>query len=176
MKRVSAAVLLVAILAMTVPGITGCNMVSKNWYQSAVDYYTEGVKSDWANEAPSPRLHVADEIKHKSSDRQLGYILKDLDEDGIDELLIGFNDDSAYTKFTDVIVWHADYGSYKILGGTDGYYVHLCEGNVLRVDTKTGSETQMDYMKWDHKSNAFTIVDSEGDKYLPLKWDLTPFE
>ena len=175
MKKAPVTILVVTVLVIFISCATGC-WVRKNWYQSAVDYYTEGIRTNWANEDPSPRLKVSDELKTKSPDRQLGYLLKDLDGDGIDELLIGFNDGSTYTKFTDLIVWHSDYGSYKALSGTNGYYILLCDGNVIRADSWLGSETKMDYMKWNPKTNAFTIVDGEGDKYLPLKWELTPFE
>ena len=98
----------------------------------------------------------------------------DLDEDGVDELLIGFNDGSTATKFTDVLVWHSDLGAYKLLGGGSGYYIYLCAGNVLAVDSWYGSQTERTFMTWNSKTNSFPHVDGEG-KYLPMKWDLTEF-
>ena len=101
-------------------------------------------------------------------------IQTDLDEDGVDELLIGFNDGSTATKFTDVLVWHSDLGAYKLLGGGSGYYIYLCAGNVLAVDSWYGSQTERTFMTWNSKTNSFPHVDGEG-KYLPMKWDLTEF-
>ena len=102
------------------------------------------------------------------------FLLVDLDEDGVDELLIGFNDGSTATKFTDVLVWHSDLGAYKLLGGGSGYYIYLCAGNVLAVDSWYGSQTERTFMTWNSKTNSFPHVDGEG-KYLPMKWDLTEF-
>ena len=113
MKRVLVTILVVTMLVTALPGLTGCKIKPKNWYQATLDYYSEGVKSGWANEDPSLMLNISDDLKTTSSNKQIGYLLVDLDEDGTDELLIGFNDGSNATKFTDVIVWHSDMGAFK---------------------------------------------------------------
>ena len=174
MKRVLVTILVVTMLVTALPGLTGCKIKPKNWYQATLDYYSEGVKSGWANEDPSLMLNISDDLKTTSSNKQIGYLLVDLDEDGTDELLIGFNDGSNATKFTDVIVWHSDMGALKALGGGSGYYIYLCGSNVLAVDSWYGSQTQRDFMKWNSKTDSFPHVDGEG-KYLPMKWDLTEF-
>ena len=97
-----------------------------------------------------------------------------LDGDGIDELLIGLIDDGNVTKFTNVVVRHSDLGDYCLLSGTNGYYIYLCGSNVLRVDSWYGSQTEMRYMQFNSKNNAFTVIDGEG-KFLPMKWELTEF-
>ena len=102
-------------------------------------------------------------------------LLRDLDNDGVDELLIGLIDDGAYTRFTNVVVFQTGIGSFSKLSGGNGYYIHLCASNVLRVDSWYGSKTEMRYMTYNSKNASFQIVDGEG-KYMPMKWELTPFE
>lgn len=173
MKRILSTVLSVTLLALMIPGLSGCRRIPKDWYKESIAYYSEGVKTNWANEDKSLRLNISAELKNNSLQR--GYLLRDLDGDGIDELLIGFNDTATYTKFTDVIVWHSDLGASQLLGGTNGKYIGLCASNVLSVNTYGSIKDQVEYMKWNHKSNAFDVIDGEG-KYLPMKWELTPFE
>lgn len=176
MKRILVAILVVTMLVASLPGMTGCSRKSrlKDWYNVSLDVYREGLKTNWANEEEYKSLNIADDLKGNNPNKKIGYLLVDLDEDGIDELLIGFNDGSTATKFTDVLVWHSDLGAYKLLGGGSGYYIYLCAGNVLAVDSWYGSQTERTFMTWNSKTNSFPHVDGEG-KYLPMKWDLTEF-
>lgn len=170
MKKLAASVLSVMLLMTVVFGFTGCKKAKKDWYKNCLEYYRDGIKNGFTKSYGN--LHVPEELKDKNN--RIGYLLRDLDGDGIEELLIGLIDDGTDTKFTNVIVRHSDLGDYNLLAGSGGYYIYLCSQNVLRVDSWYGSKTKMEYMKFDSKSNAFTIVEGEG-KYLPLKWELTEF-
>ena len=176
MKKILVTILVVTMLVASLPGMTGCSRKSrlKDWYNVTLDVYREGLKTNWANEEEYKSLNIADDLKENDPNKKIGYLLVDLDSDGVDELLIGFNDGSTATKFTDVLVWHSDFGAYKLLGGGSGYYIYLCGGNVLAVDSWYGSQTERTFMTWNSKTNSFPHVDGEG-KYLPMKWDLTEF-
>lgn len=179
MKRVIATILTVSFMLSVAAGLTGCFRAPKDWYKSTLDYYAEGVKTGWANEnnvdneGTGLGWEVADEIKDPNND--IGYLLVDLDGDGTDELLIGFNDGSNATKFTDVVVFSFGTGANRLMNGTNGYYIYLCASNVLCDDSWYGSETQRSFMKWDGKNQYFTVIDGDG-KYLPKKWELTKFQ
>ena len=115
MKRILVAILTIAMLVTTLPGLTGCKRKNKDWYNVTLDVYREGMKTNWANEDQYTGLNISDDLKTKDSNKQIGYLLVDLDKDGVDELLVGFNDGSTATKFTDVLVWHSDLGKNKFL-------------------------------------------------------------
>ena len=170
MKRLAASVLSVMLLMTVVFGFTGCKNHKKEWYKNCLEYYRDGIKNGFTQSFGN--LQVPDELKDKNN--RIGYLLKDLDGDGIDDLLIGLIDDGIDTKFTNVIVRHSDLGDYCLLSGTNGYYIYLCSGNVLRVDSWYGSQTEKRYMQFDSKKNAFNVIEGEG-KYLPMKWELTEF-
>ena len=91
-----------------------------------------------------------------------------------DELLIGLIDDGPSTKFTNVIVFHSDLGPYSLLTGSSRGYISLCYDNVIVMGDGTSAHDQITYMRWNHKDNAFNVIDGEG-KFLPTKWELTPF-
>ena len=173
MKKVIAAVLTVSFL-LSAAVLSGCRRIPKDWYKATLDYYSEGMKTGWANEEPDNKVDVSADLKVLDASRTYGYLLVDLDGDGVDELLVGFNDGSNTTKFTDVIVWRRGVGAYKVLGGSGGYYVYLCASNVIKEESWYGSATESTYMTWDSKEGVFTVIDGEG-KYLPKKWDLTGF-
>lgn len=170
MKRVASTILSAAIVLSVVYGVSGCSRKPKDWYVSALEYYRNGVKNGFTEEYR--QLNVTDDLKDSYNDP--GYMLYDLDGDGIDELLIGLISDGTYTKFTNVVVYHSDLGPYCLLSGGNGYYIYLCAGNVLRVDSWYGSQTKSEYMKWNSKVNAFNVIEGEG-KYMPMKWELTEF-
>ncbi|MBR3246964.1 MAG: hypothetical protein IKG03_01030 [Clostridiales bacterium] len=174
MKRTLATILVVTFLVTAIPVLTGCKIKPKNWYKQTLDYYGEGIRTNWVNEDPSLDLNIAKDLKSYEPNKEIGYLLTDLDGDGVDELLIGFNDGSNTTKFTDLIVWHSDLGAYKLLGGGEGYYIYLCASNVIAVDSWYGSQTERTFMQWNSKTNSFPVIEGEG-KYLPKKWELTSF-
>ena len=170
MKRTLATVLTAVFLLALVPGITGCKVTPKKWYEPTLEYYSTGIKNGFEQEFRN--LPVPDDLKDKS--KQQGYLLIDLDKDGVDELLIGLIDDGPSTKFTNVIVFHSDLGPYSLLTGSSRSYISLCYDNVIVMGDGSSSYDQPTYMRWNHKDNAFNVIDGEG-KFLPTKWELTPF-
>lgn len=150
--------------------LTACGKQDKakeEWYLDTLEYYRTGFQTGWSNEKSN--LYISDEMKNK--DNKFGYLLKDLDGDGTMELLIGIDDGTSETKFTDIYILHRDFGPYRSFTTSDGYYMYLCDDNVIKSDSWYGSETKTDYMKYDGKENSFPIVDG-GSK--PRKYDLTP--
>ena len=85
MKRVLVTILIVTMLVTALPGLTGCKIKPKNWYQATLDYYSEGVKSGWANEDSSLMLNISDDLKTTSSNKQIGYLLVDYSGDFSDD-------------------------------------------------------------------------------------------
>ena len=148
--------------------LTGCGYPApKDWYKETLEYYAAGFNSDWKNERPD--LFVCDEMKDKQY--KFGYLLTDLDNDGTVELLIGFNEDGV-TKFTDLYIWHSDKGSFRIVGSGGGYYMYLCDDNIIREDYWYGSNTKTNYYKYISKDNALLNVDSGSN---PHECELTYF-
>ena len=161
MKRILSLMLAVVLL-------TGCGYPApKNWYKETLEYYAEGFSSDWKNERSD--LFVCDEMKDKK--HKFGYLVTDLDSDGTDELLIGFNEDGV-TKFTELYIWHSDKGSFRIIASGGGYYMYLCDNNIIKEDSWYGSKTKTNYYKYVSKDNALLVVDGGG---LPRECELTYF-
>ncbi|MBR3269424.1 MAG: membrane lipoprotein lipid attachment site-containing protein [Oscillospiraceae bacterium] len=174
MKRNMKRMILLAVLSLAV---TGCGQkktkerrpkIPADWYRETLQYYREGFDGGWKNERSD--LNVSDEMK--DGNNKFGYLLQDLDGDGASEVLIGLMDDSAETKIIDVFIWHSDRGAFRILHGGEGYYIYLCEQNVLRMDSWRGAATDTKYMKYDSKNNSFTELSEEA---VPQKLELTAF-
>lgn len=171
MKKVTSTLLILTLLVSVVFGMTGCKKASlKGWYNDALQFYGDGIRYGFKEEPTN--YVVSGVLKDKSYKK--GYLLQDLDGDGVEELLIGIIDDNAYTRFTSVIVYHSDLGPYCLLSGGENAYIYLCASGVLMMDPNPPFEPDPSYMKFDSKSNAFTMVDGQG-KYLPMKWELTEF-
>ncbi len=166
----------IMLIVATVMLIASCGSRSKvpeGWYQDTLDYYAEGFRTNWANE--KRELHdpvIGTDLKDPRN--KFGYLLIDLDGDGGEELLIGIMDNDAHTKFTDVYIWHSDLGAFQIMSKSEGYYAYLCNGNVLRVDSWYGSQTETQYMAYNSDNNSFTILNDT--KYIPMKIELTEFQ
>ena len=178
---------------------TGCALVGaadkknkapEKWYNETLQYYKTGFENGWKGVDPAdyhlktgasvkaygPSGEIEPEVKeeYKNSADKFGYLLRDLDGDGTAEVLIGFDDGSAQTKFTEVCVWHSDFGAFNVMSAGDGYYMYLCNDNVLRVDSWYGSETRTEYMKYDHEGNSFIMVESDAS-LQPGKYELKSF-
>ena len=171
MRKVTASILILSLLVSVVFGMTGCKKAAlKDWYKEALEFYGDGIRYGFHDEPQNYTVSPA--LKNKSY--QKGYLLHDLDGDGVDELLIGIIDGGSYTRFTSVIVYHSDIGPYCLLSGGEDTFIYLCNGNVLMMDDNYINDPQLKYMKFSSKSNAFTYIEDEG-KYLPMKWELTEF-
>ena len=160
-----------AITLASVILLAGCSLkkpVPKNWYDVTLETYREGFRTGWKDEQG---LNITDE--QKDPNNKFGYLLRDLDGDGASELLIGIIDDSTETKFTNIIIWHRDFGARVVFTTGEGYYLYLCDNNVIRQDSWYGSETQTQYMVYNSDENSFPIVDGGSN---PQKVTLTPFE
>ena len=149
--------------------LVGCgNKADKNWYEGMLKYYQEGFDSGWKTEAVN--LPVSEE--EKDPNKKFGYLLRDLNGDGIDELLIGIIDNEPETKFVAILINHSDFGPNRSFTAGDGYYMYICDNNVIRVDSWYGSETKTEYMTYNDEGDSFLVVDG-GSK--PQKITLTPF-
>ena len=171
MKKAIALVMTASLIVAMLACSSGCmKQANKEWYKGVLEYYGNGVKNGFTEKHSN--LQVPSELEDKNN--KCGYLLKDLDGDGIDELLIGLIDDSSQTKFTNVIVRHSSLGPYCLLSGSGGHYIYLCYDNVIYMKNQFVTADYTDYMVWQSKSNSFQHIEGEG-KYLPMKWDLTAF-
>ena len=171
MKKTIALVMTASLIVAMLACSSGCmKKVNKEWYLGALEYYQNGVRNGFTEKHSN--LQVPAELEDKSN--KCGYLLRDLDGDGIDELLIGLIDDSSQTKFTNVVVRHSSLGPYCLLSGSNGHYIYLCYDNVIYMKNQFVTADYTDYMVWQSKSNSFQHIEGEG-KYLPMKWDLTAF-
>ena len=138
------------------------------WYSTTRDIYYKAFSEKWSGSGYD--IDPIDDYKDNS--KKFGYYLVDLNDDGSMEFLVGFDDGSKPTKFTDVYVWHSDFGATRIMyGGTDIYY-YLCSDKCLREDMEWGKNSTTRYLKYNQKENSFTILENGGD---PQKVELTYF-
>lgn len=144
-------------------------VVPDNWYEETLKYYNEGYSGDFANERSD--LPFSDEMKDKNN--KFGYLLRDLDGDGDDELLIGFADDEKETRFTELYIWHTDFGAMRMFSCGGGSYMYLCEDNLIRDDSLVEYEGKPRYMKFNGENNSMTILNDVTG--TPQKVELTPF-
>ena len=128
-----------------------------HWYESTLDYFKEGFNNGWKNE--NSKFFISDELKDSSI--KFGYAL-----------LIGIMDGAEETKFTNLIIKHRDLGPTQSFSTGEGYYMYLCDDNIIRMDSWYGSETRTEYMEYDSKNNSFPVIDGESK---PKKVELTGF-
>ena len=142
----------------------------KDWYDETIKYYKEGYATNWANERGD--LPFSEEMKDEKN--TFGYLIRDLDGDGVEELMIGLIDDKPETRFTEIYIWHFDMGARRTWSTGDGHYMYLCEDNIVRCDSWKGSEVS-EYMKYNGENNAMTYVQVSPEP-TPQKIELTPFK
>lgn len=172
MRKITSTVLIFALLLTAASSLTGCKKaVLKNWYAEALDFYGNGIKNVFMEE---PRNYaVSSDLKNKNN--KFGYLLYDLDGDGVYELLIGIIDNSSRTKFTSIVVYNSDLGPYCSLSGSNGDYYYLCADGVIKQEIKSFRTNVPEmYFRYDSSTNSFNRIDGEG-KYIPMKWELTEF-
>ena len=164
-KRLRIAGVMLAVVCM----LAGCAKSAPNdWYEGTLENYRMGFSSGWKTNPAN--INLPEEML--SDSYKFGYLLKDLDGDGTDELLIGIIDGAEETKFTDVYIYHSDFGPFQMMNDGSGYYMYICDQNTLRVDSWYGSETKTEYMVFQSENNSFLHVDG-GSK--PNHYELTPF-
>ena len=143
------------------------NKVPKEWYATTRDMYIEEFKAGWPNE--NGNIRPLEEYRDKS--KKFGYYLVDLDGDGNDEFLVGYDNGTDPTVFTDVYIWHSDFGAFRSFSGVN---MNLCSDKTLKDNGMRGNEPEIRYMKYSKEdNNGFPIVEKGG---LPLKVELTYFE
>ena len=163
---------IILLMSVIMLGLTACGINLKkkapdDWYESTLSYYRQEIANDWKNAGD---FYVPSEYTDKNN--KIGYLLRDLDGDGTDEFLVGIIDGASETRFTDVYIWHPDIGPYRSFSNGDGYYIYLCDSNIIRNDSWYGSETRIDYMQYNSDNNSFLNVDGGS---MPRKYDLTEF-
>ncbi|MBQ9208985.1 MAG: hypothetical protein IJ149_05310 [Oscillospiraceae bacterium] len=150
----------------------------KDWYAETVNYYIYGAQTGWRDESLYGDL--SQEIK--DPENHAGYCLADLNGDGTDELLIGFNDGDDITRFLEIYIYHPDLGDHvyrSFNAAGEGYYIYLCEGNVVRLDWEYPGrdEPQSDYMKLNKDvTSGWPIQQYDSDPPKPQKCDVITFE
>ena len=98
MRKAITTILTLSFLIAMIPCVTGCNRSPVIWYIEPLTFYKNAIYKDGPDYNKDHQYSVAPELKDPNN--EVGYLIKDLDGDGIEELLIGFNDGSNYTKFT----------------------------------------------------------------------------
>jgi hypothetical protein len=141
----------------------------KNWYNDTIEYYKEGYATNWANERDD--LPFSDEMKDGKN--TFGYLIRDLDGDGVEELMIGM-DDKPQTRFTEIYIWNFNMGARRIWFTGNGNYLYLCDNNIVRTDSWNGIE-ETQFMEYSSEDNAMRIVQVSPEP-TPDKIELTPFK
>ena len=178
MKKAITTILTAALMLAMIPCMTGCKKSPVIWYTGTIEFFRKAIYEDGPDYNENHSFKVAPELKNPNN--EVGYLVKDLDGDGVEELLVGFNDGSPYTKFTSVVVMYPDLdiGAYELLSGTNGSYIYLCGADnvICTVNTFGVTAATTTYMQYEGGTKAeFNVIDGEG-KYLPTTWELTPFE
>ena len=149
-------------------------VVPDKWYEETVNYYTEGAASNWANERSD--LTFGRVVKEKDC----GYLLYDLDGDGDDEMLVGYQEGDI-TRFVSLYIWHTDFGAFRMYDSSNAdpedeaeHCMFLCDGNIIRDDSYKEYEGKERYMMFNGEENCMTLLDATAA--APQKWELTPFK
>lgn len=165
--------LMIAIFAISYFLIYGTQKMRKKgpkeWYGTTRDIYIQNFKEGWTNE--NPDIRPLEDYKDKS--KKFGYYLVDLNDDGTLEFLVGFDNGTKATVFTDVYIWHKDFGPTRILNGGVDLYYYLCTDKSIKEDLDWGKNSETRFMKYNKEENSFTIIEKGGE---PMKVELTYFE
>jgi len=182
---------------MTAVVCAGCgdkDKIPKDWYNESISYFEDGINNGWDNVNPddykvtetvrSTAYVTGADGKRKSavssgpeeysdSKNKFGYLLKDLDGDGAEELLIGLINDAPQTQFMDICIWHKDFGATHVMTTGNGEYMYLCaDGTLIRESDYSGTP-EIEGMKYSSENNSFVIVTCTGITSAG-KYELTP--
>ena len=176
MKKGIKGLIVTALITFSVLSLMGCGLVKSmkskvpdEWYDVTRDLYIKAFSENWSGKYGD--IEVKDEYTDKS--KKFGYFLVDLDGDGNDEFLVGYDDGSKATAFTDVFIWHSDFGAFRIFSGGFGEtYYYVCTDKSLKEEYMYGNQPRERYLKYDKEGNSFTVLESGGE---PMKVELTYF-
>lgn len=185
------------LLAVTSAGCSVGSKIPKEWYKESIEYFRDGISKGW-DQADPEKYHVKETVRvsayvvgadgerkdgvtvssgpeeYADDSNRFGYLLKDLDGDGAQELLVGLINDSPETQFMDLCVWNSDFGATHVLSCGDGDYLYLCDDGTLIQESSFGGESE-EYMKYSSETNSFEIIENDGTKRAG-RYELTPFE
>lgn len=169
-KRSTFAVTIIMILCLA--GCGGKSKPSKNWYEQTIQNYKTGFSQNWSSGKDPFNNYVCDSYLDKNI--TYGYIVMDLNKDGIDELLIGIVDeDATKTVITDIIANKKDIGVYNLYNvGDYGELYILSDGRIRHDDRMTKGQVDTKYFEFTEDC-TFLSVDGGGE---PMILNLTPFE
>ena len=145
------------------------NQVPKDWYAATRDIYEKEFKEGWSSDNSSVRPLEA----YKDKSRKFGYYLIDLDGDGNDEFLVGYDNGTKPTVFTDLYIWHPDVGSFRILNVDDGMALYLCTDKTIKMVDGEGTSEEIRYFKYIKEDHALENLQSGGE---PMMVNLTYFD
>ena len=140
----------------------------ENWYSVTRDIYIDSFAEGWSGD--NSDISPGEEYTDKS--KKFGYYLVDLNGDGSDEFLVGYDDGTNPTVFSDIYVWHPDFGPLRIMQGAADVHYYLCSDKCIKEDVEWGANSSTRYMKYNKDETSFTIVESGG---MPIKVELTYF-
>ncbi len=147
----------------------------KDWYKELIDQYRENFANDWAD-LDEDNASLKEDIKEMSQNNKYGYLVRDLDYDGVDEFFIGIIDDEKETRFIGMYSWHFDFGVWGGCNWNDaksGYYTYICEDNIIRDDSLVFVKKHPEYRKYHGEDNLYHIIATEPVP-TPQKFELTP--
>ncbi|SEP93993.1 hypothetical protein SAMN02910369_00934 [Lachnospiraceae bacterium NE2001] len=159
----------VAVLAFGLLMTSGCGKKAPDdWYMEVEQYFEAGFKDGWSHDVQS--VIMKDEYKDK--DLKFGYYVIDLDNDGTDEFLVGYDNGTKPTVFTDIFIYHSDFGPHEIFSGGNETIYYLCNDNTIYEEFYIGKTAYTKYMKCQAGSdNSFLVVESGGEpRIVPLTY------
>jgi len=192
---------LVILTLLMVTVCAGCgnkNKVPKEWYKDSIAYFETAVNNGWDNADPE-KYNVKESVRssayvvgadgqkrtsavtigpeeYRDSSNKFGYLLKDLDGDGAQELLVGLINDAPQTQFLDLCVWNSDFGATHVMSCGDGNYMYLCDNGMLIKESSFGGTTRIEAMKYSSENNSFAVIENGGGISTAGKFNLTPFQ
>ena len=175
MKKHCNALYFSIICMLLLVSLSGCSIKKKvpaDWYDVTIDIYKTAFTEGWPDTDTYQDLWITDEYRDPSL--KFGYYLVDLNGDGADELLIGYDNGDKPTIFTDVYIWHSSVGAYRVLNVTGDGKIYLLSDKIIRLEDVRGDLPTVEYLEYNTDGDTFLNLD--GDSGIPIKVDLTYFK